>query len=73
VQAFGASVEAEYLPGKTRFRDALSEVFKLSQLDAEELCEALERSGRIRFLGGAESAGWRIQAMVGSAAAGRGR
>jgi hypothetical protein len=61
VEAFGEAVDADYLPGKTRFRDALEARFELSELMAEELCDALERSGRIRFVSGAEGAGWQLQ------------
>ncbi len=44
-EEFGALVDDDYIPGKTRFRDALAARFDLSQLDAEDLCETLEQAG----------------------------
>jgi hypothetical protein len=59
-EEFGSSVDADYVPGKTRFRDVLAARFGLSHLSAEDLCDALERSGRIRFMNSAEGMGWNI-------------
>lgn len=53
VDAFGPAMEADYLPGKTRLRDAITARFDVSALAAEELCDALERAGRIKFVSGA--------------------
>lgn len=46
---FGPHAELEYLPGKTAFRDEICERLGVSLLEAEELCDALERDGRIGF------------------------
>lgn len=63
-EAFGPHAELEYLPGKTAFRDELSTHLGLSLLEAEELCDTLERTGRIVFhephLEDEEPAGWTI-------------
>lgn len=65
LEAFGPHVELEYLAGKTAFRDALYAKWKVSLLEAEELCEALERGGLIAYheahIEDEESAGWNIQ------------
>lgn len=62
---FGPHAELEYLPGKTAFRDELCERLGLSLLEAEELCDALEREGRIGFheahLEDEEPMGWTIR------------
>ena len=57
---FGSVLEAEYVPGKTTFRDALVVSLGISQLAAEELCDELERAGRIGFIRTSESFGWHI-------------
>lgn len=57
----GPLIDADYMPGKTRFRDALCERIDISQLEAEELVDDLERSGRIQFIGSEEARGWHIQ------------
>jgi hypothetical protein len=57
---FGPLVDADYLPGKTTFRDALADRFELSQCVAEELCDELERAERVRFVRTAEGSGWHI-------------
>jgi hypothetical protein len=61
-ERFGTRSADEYVPGKTRFRDALYVRFGLSQLEAEELCDALERAGLIRFVGpdGDEEPSWLV-------------
>jgi aryl-alcohol dehydrogenase-like predicted oxidoreductase len=53
------------VPGKTRFRDVLCDRIDISQLEAEELVDDMERSGRIRFIGVAEGRGWQIQQGAG--------
>ena len=60
--AFGPLLDADYLPGKTRFRDALSEEFVLSELTAEELCDELERARMIRFVSDPTGTSWHIHA-----------
>jgi hypothetical protein len=47
---FGTRVPAAYLPGKTFFRDALYERLGVSQGQAEDLCDSLERAGVLRFV-----------------------
>jgi hypothetical protein len=59
-ERFGSVLEAEYVPGKTELRDTLSVGLGISQLAAEELCDELERAGRIGFLRTDESFGWHI-------------
>ena len=59
---FGSAVDADYVPGKTELRDALSARFELSLLAAEELCDELERADRVRFVRTAEGAAWHIHA-----------
>lgn len=60
LEAFGLLVEAEYLVGKTAFRDALCARFDVSQLEAEELVDGLEGAGWIRFVESEEGVGFRI-------------
>jgi hypothetical protein len=60
VEALGPLVDADYVPGKTAFRDALCDRFGLSELEAEELVDELEASGRIRFTASPEGLGWHI-------------
>ncbi|AUX46938.1 hypothetical protein SOCE26_084480 [Sorangium cellulosum] len=64
----GPLVDADYVQGKTQFRDVLCERFDLSQLEAEELVDGLERSGRISFLGAdvEERRGWHVQHGAGA-------
>jgi hypothetical protein len=57
---FGPLVSTDYLPGKTQFRDTLCERFGLSQLQAEELCDELERTAILRFVQSVEGSGWHI-------------
>jgi hypothetical protein len=59
---FGPLVDADYLPGKTLFRDALAERFEISQLVAEDLCDELEQARLIRFVRTTEGTGWHIHA-----------
>lgn len=59
---FGPITDADYLTGKTLFRDALCDRFDVSLLEAEELCDDLERAGRIVFVQTDEGAGWHIHA-----------
>jgi hypothetical protein len=60
--AFGPITDADYLSGKTLFRDALCDRFDVSLLEAEELCDELERAGRIVFIQTESAAGWHIHA-----------
>ena len=57
---FGALLEEDYLTGKTELRDALCDRFELSQLEAEEMCDQLERAELIRFVSSPEGQGWHI-------------
>lgn len=57
---FGALFDADYLPGKTRFREVVARELGVSILVAEELCDELERAGRIRFVTGEDGAGWHV-------------
>lgn len=59
-EAFGPTPEAEYVPGKTLFRDELCDRFGLSQLEAEQLCDQLEQAGVIRFVSDDRGVGWLI-------------
>ncbi|MRG92497.1 hypothetical protein [Polyangium spumosum] len=61
---FGTFVGADYVPGKTAMRDALVERFGISQLDAEELCDALEASGALRFISTPDGEGFHIDSDV---------
>ncbi len=63
LEMFGALVDADYIPGKTLFRDALCDRFGFSQLEAEELCDTLEQSGLIRFVRSEEGVGWHIHTI----------
>lgn len=58
--AFGPVLDADYVPGKTELRDALCERFELSQLEAEELCDDLERARLVRFVDEPTGFGWHI-------------
>jgi hypothetical protein len=60
--AFGPITDADYLSGKTLFRDALCDRFDVSLLEAEELCDELERGGQIVFIQTEGEAGWHIHA-----------
>lgn len=64
LEGFGPLVDAEYLPGKTSFRDALCDRFGVSEAEAEEMVDALEASGQIRFISSVEGLGWRIEHMA---------
>ncbi len=59
----GPLVDADYVQGKTQFRDVLCGRIDISQLEAEELVDDMERSGRIRFLGAVaeDGRGWHVQ------------
>jgi hypothetical protein len=46
---FGGAFGATYVEGKTLLRDALCAALELSQLDAEDLVDALEQAGRLCF------------------------
>ncbi len=59
---FGPITDADYFSGKTLFRDALCDRFDVSLLEAEELCDELERAGRIVFIQAEEGVGWHIHA-----------
>jgi len=66
-EVFGPLLDADYVTGKTVLRDALAERFTLSQLEAEDLCDELERSARVRFVRTADGAAWHIHAEEGRA------
>jgi len=59
---FGPLVDADYVPGKTLFCEAIAARFEISILTAEELCDELERGARIRFVRTEDGAGWHIHA-----------
>jgi hypothetical protein len=46
---FGNVSREPYVPGKTRFRDTLCEALGISALEAEQLCDSLERSRVLDF------------------------
>jgi hypothetical protein len=46
---FGEAIEASYLRGKTLLRDAIAEVLRCSDCQAEGLVETLELQGFVRF------------------------
>lgn len=56
----GPLVDADYVQGKTQFRDVLCARIDISQLEAEELIDDLERSGRVQFIGAEEGRGWHV-------------
>ncbi len=56
----GGLIDADYVTGKTRLRDALCARFDLSQIEAEEIVDDLEASDRIRFIDSEEGEGFRI-------------
>lgn len=64
LDAFGSHVELDYFEGKTAFRDRLYSQMSLSLLEAEELCDSLEKAGLIAYremrTDDEESAGWDI-------------
>lgn len=63
IRRFGARIEAAYVPGKTMFRDVVCETEKVSQLDAEEICDSMERRGLLKFRHTAEAGSvWIIEA-----------
>ncbi|WP_437620600.1 hypothetical protein [Sorangium sp. So ce1151] len=62
----GALVDADYVQGKTQFRDVLCSRIDISQLEAEELVDDMERSGRIRFVGAEEGRGWHVEVSAGA-------
>ncbi|AGP40402.1 hypothetical protein BE04_18655 [Sorangium cellulosum] len=64
--ALGPLIDADYVQGKTQFRDVLCDRIDISQLEAEELVDDMERSGRIRFIGAEEGRGWHVQQGVGA-------
>ncbi|HSQ62370.1 MAG TPA: hypothetical protein VLM85_04125 [Polyangiaceae bacterium] len=49
MERFGEHVCEPYVLGKTLFRDTLCDEAQLSQLEAETLCDSLERTGILRF------------------------
>ncbi len=59
-EELGCLTDAEYVPGKTQFRDVLCARFGLSQLESEELCDQLEAAGLIRFVETEKGIGWHI-------------
>lgn len=58
--AFGAVTDADYVPGKTQFREALRARFDLSDVEAEALCDALEEAGLLRFVRTDDEIGWHL-------------
>ncbi|MCC6552041.1 MAG: hypothetical protein IT372_03335 [Polyangiaceae bacterium] len=56
----GGLIDADYVTGTTRLRDALCARFDLSQIEAEEIVDDLEASDRIRFIDSEEGEGFRI-------------
>ncbi|WP_437753920.1 hypothetical protein [Sorangium sp. So ce1389] len=66
VGMLGALVDADYVQGKTQFRDVLCGRIDISQLEAEELVDDMERSGRIRFVGAEEGRGWHVEVGAGA-------
>lgn len=58
---FGPLVGADYLDGKTAFRDALVNRFGLSELAAEQMCDELERVDRIHFVRTEDEFAWRVE------------
>ncbi|WP_437575560.1 hypothetical protein [Sorangium sp. So ce887] len=64
--ALGSLIDADYVQGKTQFRDVLCARIDISQLEAEELVDDMERSGRIRFIGVEEGRGWHVQQGIGA-------
>ncbi|KYF71807.1 hypothetical protein BE11_28830 [Sorangium cellulosum] len=65
VATLGPLIDADYVQGKTQFRDVLCGRIDISQLEAEELVDDMERSGRIRFVGAEEGRGWHVQPSTG--------
>lgn len=61
LEAFGPLMEADYVPGKTDLRDALAARFEISLLEAEDLCDELERAEVVRFVETAEGPAWNIR------------
>lgn len=57
---FGALLDAEYLLGKTLFREVVASELGVSVLTAEELCDELERAGKIRFVTSEDGVGWHV-------------
>ena len=69
LRLYGGVLEADYVSGKTQFRDALCAAFELSQLEAEELCDELEGASLIRFVESAElGSGWSIEPSLANTA-----
>jgi hypothetical protein len=64
VETLGPLFAAEYVVGKTEMRDALAARFQISQLEAEDLCDDLERAERVRFVITAEGSAWHIRAAA---------
>jgi hypothetical protein len=60
IAEFGPLLDADYLSGKTRFRDVLCARFDLSLLESEELCDGLEQAGAIRFVSTEDGVGWHV-------------
>lgn len=53
-------MEGDYVPGKTRLCAELSGGLPLSQARADELCDEMERAGRLVFVRSGERTGWHI-------------
>jgi len=60
----GPLVDADYLMGKTLLCDALAEHLGISILRAEELCDELERTERIRFVRTEDGVAWHIRSEL---------
>ena len=65
VNTLGPLIDADYVQGKTQFRDVLCSRIDISQLEAEELVDDMERSGRIVFIGTDEGRGWHVEQGAG--------
>jgi hypothetical protein len=64
-RCFGTLVDADYLTGKTRFRDALCDRLGLSELDAEVICDELEAARVLRFVESpTDGIGWSIEPLL---------
>jgi hypothetical protein len=63
VEILGPLVYADFLVGKTEMRDALAARFQISQLEAEDLCDDLERADRVRFVSTPEGSAWHIRGV----------
>lgn len=70
-RVFGGNPPGGYLPGKTAFRDAVTELLGCSQLEAEEIVDTLIACGFLQYEGetvaGVDDVrAWRIIALPSS-------